>query len=212
MSSQKFIKLRPRLYHLTNTANIPNIIDSGYLYSTEQIASIVNLANANAFLSKRRPENVILRSPSASFVIRDQKPIFEQALSRSLPNGWAPSDFVALLNRRVFFWPTLKDLRSHFGTYTKREEDITILSIDTQEVFSLNAPPLFCEYNSGATRPHPYFNGKPAPRGPNTFRNIDEFGKPLSQIREVTFEKMVKLPSKLLLSTHPEGPWKEYKK
>jgi hypothetical protein len=161
----------------------------------------VGLQDRETFLSTRRAVNTLVGNEYYSFVLRDQAQIKENALRRSLVDC-TYEQFINLLNSRVFFWPTLKDVAAHYGTY--ETEGPRILRFNTAEIFALNNPPMFCKFNSGATRPHQYYNGNPAPRGLNTFVNVENLDCVPSKVREVTFGQFCLLPESLAISESPD--------
>jgi hypothetical protein len=208
MDIQKFILLRPVLYHLTDKNNLESILEERTLKSTKSIAEEFAVDNVKDFLTSKRPKHVQLSKGQKSIIIRDQYPIcfYEKALKRGLESDCTVADFILMLNSRVFFWPTLKDLYSHFGRY--ENEKPIILKVNTEELLSLNKAPKFCRINSGAPRPHCRHNGNAVSRGHNTFLLAENFAYRPSEVREVTFEDACKLPDTLHVSNHPEGKFR----
>jgi hypothetical protein len=92
-----------RLYHLAEADNLDSILEHG-LMSTERLLDMARISGPEqtALLRSHRPDHVRL---SEGVVIRDQRPMPPAALARALDDGLEPSDWYALLNGFVFFWP-----------------------------------------------------------------------------------------------------------
>lgn len=200
MNIEKFLRSRPYIYHLTHHDNVASILESRRLESTVNLAEKINLAGREAFLQGRRAINQVIANEQHSFVIRDQAQI-NSALENCLVNC-TREQFIYLLNTKVFFWPTIKDVSGHFSTYM--EEGPRILRFRTADVLALNAPPMFCHVNSGSSRPHPAYGGRPAPRGMNTFAAAENFDYIPSKVREVTFDRICLLPENVAIADRPD--------
>jgi len=201
MTVDEFTRSRPYLYHLTHRDNIPSILNEQRLESASVLTGRVQHPDRELFLQQRRAENVVIGNNGQSFVIRDQAQIKEAALRRALIDGCTVEKFINLLNSKVFFWPTLADVAKHFGTYSA--ERPRVLRFNTAEVFALNEAPRFCRFNSGATRPHPYYGGNAAPRGLNSFVLAGNFDYIPSKVREVTFSQFCVLPESYWIAGDP---------
>lgn len=209
MHIAKFVLSRPYVYHLSNRHNLEFILETGILYSTEEIANIVKLESKGEFLTTRRRGCINLSRGKRSFHVRDQDPLSEVILSKCLETGWTIPKYVALLNSKVFFWPTVGDLEKHYARYERVKEDLIILRLNTEELFSVNKQqPKFCHLNSGGPRASSWHDGKGSPRGSTTFRVADEYPFGPSTVREVTFERSCKLPS-IMIAKKPLGPFKK---
>lgn len=210
MDIEKFALSRPFVYHLSNRQNLESILETGFLYSTEEISDIVKLESKGEFLTTRRRGCINLSLGKRSFHVRDQDPLSEVILSKCLEPGWTIPKYVALLNSKVFFWPTVGDLEKHFARYERAKEDLIIFRLSTEELFSVNNQrPKFCHLNSGGPRASSWHKGKGSPRGSSTFRIADEYPLGPSTVREVTFEKSCKLPSSIMIAKKPNGPFKK---
>jgi hypothetical protein len=192
---------------LTHRDNVDSIINLKRIESAELLSLRVRMQNIETFLTTKRTVNIRIYNESQTFILRDQAQIKENALKRSLVNC-TYEQFINLVNTKVFFWPTPKDVTSHFGTYLA--EGPRILRFSTSDVFAINEPPMFCKLNSGATRPHPYYGGNPAPRGLNTFVSVDNLECNLSKIREVTFSNFCLLPNTYAIAESPEQEFVQY--
>lgn len=203
MDINKFITRTPFLYHLTSIENINRILSERRLQSTSKLIERSQNPAYQQFLNQRRTNHAEILVDNEPVFLRDQKPISEKNLSKCLTDGWTCSDFYVHLNRRVFFWPTVKRLISHFNTYI--EENPVIIRVLTNEVLRDNPHVKFCRLNSGATRSNSYLGGKPPDRGINTFLSAENFGFNVPQVAEVTFENECVLNGQVELSKHPTG-------
>jgi hypothetical protein len=209
MDKQEFTKKKAYLYHLTDKDNLANILKTKQILSTE---SIINLTSwdeeqKDNFLSKRRKVHEVINTSTTNFKIRDQKPISLTNLVKCLSKGITTGEFFKLLNMRVFFWPTIKRLESHYKRYAG--ENPIIIKVETSEIFKINSNPEFCRLNSGATRSNSHLNGAPPERGIDTFLPAERSNLKVSQVAEVTFPAKCSLPSKLYIGKTPAGPWEE---
>lgn len=206
ISLDRFLELRPFLYHLTSSANAERVLRTRRI---ESAAALLRAANRVDLISVRRREHVQVRVGDETIAIRDQAPLHEGNLA--LERGWTLPHFVALLNSRVFFWPgTLAGPIAygvrHYARYAG--ERPTILRVATGDLFAVNSavPPEFCRYNSGSPR---CSNGSKSPRNSKTFvRGMDADFR-CAQVVEVTFSGGVHLPERVEGATAPTGPWRQ---
>jgi hypothetical protein len=209
MDIEKFITLRPYLYHLTDESNLDNIVTNRILRSTANLVKVVGLENKEKFLRTRRVGHTKISNGKLSFSIRDQDPLYENIIIKNLKDGMNFGDFVYLLNSRVFFWAKMKDLETHYGRYIKQKEYPIILRAKTADVFAANNnKPQFCKYNSGAPRCCSWYREKAAPRGKSTFQVAEHYENGPSTVREVTFTNQCLLPNNLDISFHVLKPFK----
>jgi len=210
MDINHFITLRPFLYHLTDRENFKNLIkNGGVLFSTKELVQRSSLPDEEKkeFIIKRRPKHEVLNADGMFISIRDQRPISISNLEKCIPKDWTVGDYIKLLNKWVFFWPTLHRLTSHYTRYSS--EKPIIIKIDTSSLFTINDNPKFCRLNSGATRSNVAYNGAPPPRGYDTFLNVYDYSFSPSTVAEVTFADSCTLPNKVHFGGKPEGPWKD---
>lgn len=207
MDIKEFANRNPFLYHLTDPSNAKNIINNAMLFSTQYIAenSFSNAKEATAFLHSKRDRHVELKIGQQKFMIRDQQPVSMKVLDRSLTKKMNAGQFLALLNKRVFWWPNLNRLRRHYVRY--QGENPIILRVDTIEMLSLNENVELCHLNSGATRCHPAYGGNAPTRGIESFADPKVYERPISSIAEVTFVESCKLPIRYWTANNPEGKW-----
>lgn len=207
MNINKFIKLRPYLYHLTDRENLDNILSLKRLLSTTTIISKSDILDKDGFLTSKRATHTEIYINATKYKIRDQRPISILALGKCVDGGWSASDFIASLNKRVFFWPTITRLNTHYQRY--RSEDPIIIRMRTEKLFEINKNPRFCRLNSGATRANSHLGGIAPARGPNTFLTAEYYSLTPGSVVEVTFEDFCDLPESLHLGNTPYGPWEK---
>ncbi len=207
MDIEEFMQKREYLYHLTSRENATLILKSREILSTVSLAEIyLDKEKSVNLIRNRRPEHVFVDVDGTSLMIRDQNPISIKSLNKCLLDGWTAEDFIEHLNKRVFFWPTLKRLNIHFEKY--KEENPVIFRVKSSDLFSLpENSPLFCRLNSGATRCHHTYGGAPPPRGKNTFLPAEDYERIPSTVAEVTFEDACQLPAIIWTALKPSGPW-----
>jgi hypothetical protein len=206
MDKQEFVKKTPFLYHLTDSRNLEFIKHQKKLLSTSQIVAMSGIAEADAFLKNRRAQHSILDVNGVNLFIRDQKPL-NKALAKCLTDNWTSAEFIYHLNSRVFMWPNIKRLATHFGRYEK--ENPIIFRFNTPDILALNEHVEFSKINSGATRPSGVFGGKAAPRGKDTFQNFDDYSFKVGSVAEVTFPQHCLLSTQFEISSSPFGDWQQ---
>ena len=213
MDLDEFARTRPCLWHLTDAGNVERIRRTKRL---ECAAALLRAGGYAACIGKRRKSSCIVRVGDDDVHIRDQKPLC--ADNMQLPEGWTFEKFVKFvkfvkfLNHHVFFWPgtaqTPKDSgKRHFKHYVDEcpTGSVAVLSVPTKDLFAANrTSPLFSRYNSGSPRRN---EGKPSPRGPDTFICGGAFPHPPWKVIEVVFRKSAVLPPTTRRATlHPDGP------
>ncbi|MFP5041625.1 DUF7002 family protein [Parasediminibacterium sp. JCM 36343] len=204
MEQNELLNKVPYIYHLTDKRNLDFIYETKKLYSTNRLIDLSNYSERETLKTNRRIEHISLDINGKRICIRDQRPL-NAALDKCLTDGWNRSQFIHLLNSRVFFWPNLKRLNIHFGRY--KNECPVIFKIDTSAAIQLNPLVELCHLNSGATRPLGILGGKAPERGANTFVSIGDYSKGISKLAEVTFPSYFNFPDSFFISFSPAGPW-----
>jgi hypothetical protein len=202
MDLRALCRIRPYIYHLTSSINVPKIRREGTLYSSAEL-----LSNAPERLLRKRGTCLSIEHNGEQVHIRDQAPLY--AGNVRLEGGWAFADLLRALNERVFFWPgssagPISYGVRHFLRY--REESPHILRMLLVDLMIANptSPPQFCRFNSGSPR---CSQGRGSLRGPSTFLGAEEADFPPSSVVEVTFLNRVTLPPCIELAVSPGGPW-----
>ncbi|SET98247.1 DUF7002 family protein [Stigmatella erecta] len=164
--AEAFSERFPRLFHMAEAGSWPGIQRHGLL-STSALLDLFEVRGEQrmALEARHRPESVLLQHPRhGTAVVRDQKPMNDAGLLRSLEGGLSPADWYQLLNARVFFWVSHERLAKLLHARAYRGKRQTVLTVDTARLLARHeARVLLSPINSGATKPFP------ARRGPDTF-------------------------------------------
>ena len=126
MDLEQFIEKTPYLYHLTSQANAANIIARRQLLSANQLITRSGDDAMQNLKREKRPNNVQLVVDGVAISLRDQQPISQVALPKCLTDGWNIGDFLYHLNERVFMWPNLGRLWSHFRRYEASSRSFSV--------------------------------------------------------------------------------------
>lgn len=202
----QFESARPYLFHLTAREHLGALTDARQLVPA---SLMLEAANAARWHREKRRNHVRIRVSGRDIDLRDQKPLHQGNVA--LAAGWTFEDLLAHLNRRVFFWPGRSSGQPiaygvrHFERYAS--ERPAILRVCTTDLFTLNqhVVPEFCKYNSGSPR---CTNGRPSPRGPDTFLPCDEAPFTAGSVVEVTFPAPIRLPDSTQVGDSINGPWR----
>lgn len=156
----------PVLFHLAEEAGLPSIERYGLLPPEDLVHLFaIEEPQARCLLSERRPRRVELRHPVHGLaVLTDNSPISDKMLMNCLDDGLQPSDWMRMLNARVFFWPSAKKLAGLADAQRNQGRRKVVLEIDTLSLAQAYADRMeLAPFNSGsATR-------KPARRGLGTY-------------------------------------------
>jgi hypothetical protein len=172
MSPEEFAKKHPTLYHLTNPAAVDGIMKQGLLPTTALLSLYkVSKKERAAIQGKIRPASVTISHPElGSAQITDNIPMSEKALMGCLDDGLTTSDWMDLLNSRVFFWPNEASALTHLAASTRRGNERSVMILDTLSLAqALHNKIEITAINSGSTI------RKPARRGNSTFSPIDQY-------------------------------------
>lgn len=172
MNDEELVYHYPRLYHMAAKGSWPSIRQHGLLTTSQ----LVDLYEAHAdvrerVLGQRRPKVVTLHHPvHGDAVIRDQAPLRDQFLAASLTDLTA-SQWLDILNERVFFWLHPDKLAGLLGARRYKNEEHDVLTVDTASLLAAHRDQVrLSALNSGATL---YPNA--APRGSETFQTVENY-------------------------------------
>jgi hypothetical protein len=172
MKAEELVALYPRLYHMAEADAWEGIQRHGLL-STTALLDLFEVEGAarREVESYHRPASVTLRHPVHGMaVVRDQKPMDDNGLTRALIDGTTPQEWYELLNRHVFFWLRKERLERLLTARAYRDRTHAVLTLRTEGLVSRHAERIrLSPINSGATKP------MPAPRGRATFSAIEEY-------------------------------------
>lgn len=171
ISPEEFCTLFPRLYHMAHEDAWKGIRSHGLL-STSALLDLfeVNDERRRVIESRHRPESIVIEHPVyGRAVIRDQKPMSENALRKCL-QGMSPTQWFETLNGKVFFWLNEERLGRLLAARAYREDTHCILTINTRPLIDRHlARVSLSPINSGST----IFN--PQPRGSATFLPLRKY-------------------------------------
>jgi hypothetical protein len=178
----------PHLFHMAEAGSWPMIQRYGLLSTTALLDLFEVDGSARTGLeTKRRVDSVEIRHPvHGTATIRDNKPINETVLRRTLV-GMSEPAWYRTLNGRVFFWLTTErlDRLRDAPPYRNRAHDI--LTIDTAGLLSRHGARVeLAGINSGAVHP-----GARNSRGADTFRRIADYPWASRRSRERVVELTV---------------------
>lgn len=172
MRPEQLVETYPRLWHMAHDGAWPAIRDHG-LMSAQALVEAYGLdaADRDRLLGTRRPANQALTAPGLpGAVVRDQKPMTDNALIKCLQGGMTPGDWYRLLNGRTFFWLAAERVRGLTKAVAYRKEPQTVITLRTASLVAAHESNIWLSpINSGATL------YTPQPRGPDTFRRIVDF-------------------------------------
>jgi hypothetical protein len=167
----------------------PGIRDNGLL-STSALLDLYGYrgdARREIESEYRCRKHTLQREGLPPAVVRDQLPMPPGALRPCLDDNMTPEEWYELVNGRIFFWPTLDDLRVLLAAKEYKNCPHVVISISTAQLLSRHADDIsLSPINSGST----YYNSQraagPARRGRTTFQSIERFTG--SRVKEVVVQ------------------------
>ncbi len=147
------------VYHLAEEQNWPTIRSEGLLCARDLLRQADLTAAQRRTALRHRGGNVVL---PGGRMLRDQKPMPAERLRGCLDDGYAPGDWYALLNGKVFFWCDVDRLNRHRAACAPRAQVVMVM--DAQALLSV-----YLERASVAPINTGYALRVPARRGPWTF-------------------------------------------
>ncbi|HZB09628.1 MAG TPA: hypothetical protein VE525_11015 [Rubrobacter sp.] len=189
MTVEEFIARYPRLWHMAEAGAWSSIRTRGLL-STTALLDLFEIRGPERFAleSCRRPSSVPITHPDhGTAVIRDNKPLLETVLKRTLV-GMTPREWYETLNGRVFFWLSEKRMEKLRNAPHNRDRKHDILVMDTRTLVTHHREGItLSPINSGAVHP-----GARHPRGIGTFAPFEEYPW-TERIRKRSREPVVEL-------------------
>lgn len=166
MSPEELATKHPKLYHVTEAGAWESISRLG-LHSTKSLLKLFEISDDQntRILSKRRPLPIPLEHPLyGHVVINDNFPISESNLAKCLEDNLSPSDWLRILNSKIFFFVNEDKCNDLLSAKQNTNRPKTLITLDTLSLSKAYAD--FVELspiNSGATI------HQPAKRGLSTF-------------------------------------------
>lgn len=205
MNAARFVARFPQLYHMAEGGSWESILRHGLL-STSRLLDLFEVSGPEreAIEFQRRLAKVDIHHLAHDTVtIRDQKPLYEPGLRRSLV-GMEVVEWYHMLSRMVFFWPRWADLLRMANSPEYRSDVRLVLTVDTHRLMQAAGERLrLSSINSG------YARRNPALRGPATFTALDDY--PGSDVKEIAVlngvagaADLIETASELL----PDGTWR----
>lgn len=171
MEPDALVAAHPRVFHMAEVEALASIECHGLL-SVSAILDHCGIAGDDrvAIEADRRPESVILTGADGSrFVIRDQKPLSLVKLQACL-DGMPVHDWLRLLNRHVFFWPSRERCRQLLAARAYRGRHHLVIEVPTERLLERHGEAVrLTPINTGAV----LYN--PARRGAATFATIEDY-------------------------------------
>lgn len=154
MTPEELAKKHPKLYHVTESGASQNIQRHGLLSTSRllDLFEIPYLQRVN-IETQRRPVPIVLDHPNHGRVtINDNTPLIETALRRCLDDSLIPSDWLRILNARVFFWASEESLSRLLNARLNRNKVKEVLVVNTLSLARAHAKSIeLSAINSGVT-------------------------------------------------------------
>ena len=169
MTSERFCKHYPFLYHMAEIDSWESIQKHGLLSTTALLDLFEITEGRENIESHRRPRSVEITHPKyGRAVIRDSKPISDSKLALCLEDMTIP-EFYETLNRHVFFWTETERLNRLLCGMAYRNSQHIVLTVDALSLLTkCSSNTVLSRINSGAIL-------APSPRGRNTFIDFSEW-------------------------------------
>jgi hypothetical protein len=143
------------------------------LLSTTALLDLFEVCGDERFRieSCHRPESIpIIHAVHGHAVIRDQKPMSDRSVRKSLAGDLEPADWYRELNSRVFFWLTEERLNTLLNARAYRDQRHDVLVVDTRRLVERHEHRIVLSpLNSGCTIPFPH------KRDLKTFQRMTEY-------------------------------------
>jgi hypothetical protein len=133
VSPEEIAVRHPVLFHLAEEAGWSTIQKHGLLPSEALVKLFgVDAPRSKHLLTQRRAEAVELRHPvHGRAILNDNRPISDMMLLNCLDDGLKPSDWMQMLNARVFFWPSRRRLETLKGALLNAGRRKVVIEVDT---------------------------------------------------------------------------------
>jgi uncharacterized protein DUF7002 len=155
VTPEDLAQIYPLLYHMADARSWKSIRKHGLL-STSSLLDLfgINGEERDSIEERRRPECVEIASREYGYaVVRDQRPLIESKLAKSLRHCTLPQ-WYRLLNRHVFFWLTKQRLQTLLCARAYRDKPHAVLTIETLPfVKRYEGQIVLSPMNSGNTQP-----------------------------------------------------------
>ena len=151
MEEEELSRKYPRLYHMAEVGNWPNIQKYGLL-STTALLDLFEVTNPlrKKIESEWRSDSVTINHPVyGKAIIRDQKPMPPQEIEKCLIDMTA-QQWYEFLNKKTFFWSQEDYLNRLLNAFAYKNRPHFVLIVDTQLlVYKHREIITLCRINSG---------------------------------------------------------------
>lgn len=186
MRVEDFTHSCPRLFHMAEDGSWPSIEARGLLSTSALLDLYGYEGSARAAVEEEwRSRSMTLRADGLpDVVVRDQKVMPPTDLSRCLTDGLQPRDWYRLVNGKVFFWTSERDLAQFLSAREYRGHPHAVIELSTAPLVTrMEGAIRLTPFNTGSTLSR---DGNPRQRGPGTFQRISEYGLPW--VKEVAID------------------------
>jgi hypothetical protein len=133
MTPEDLAERHPRLYHVTTPGAVRGMASRGLLPTSAllDLFEIVGERRAAIVDRPRKTEVVIEHPVLGKAIINDNSPLTIKALELCLDDGLCASDWLEMLNERVFFWADRDGVTRLLGARRNRDRTREVLVFDT---------------------------------------------------------------------------------
>ena len=158
MSPEDLAARYPCLYHVTGPSAFDGIKRHGLL-PTNELLTLFEASESERYdiATRRRPKSVTLSHPEhGRATISDNAPLSERRLAKCLDDNLTVSDWLKILNSKVFFWADKGRLNTHLNARLNRNRERLVLVFDTLRLAQLDGPRMeLSPFNTGSTAHNP---------------------------------------------------------
>ncbi|MEI6001979.1 hypothetical protein H3V53_34075 [Paraburkholderia bengalensis] len=168
---EELAAIHPRLYHITRPSALASISKHGLLPTSDLLALFELPAELKLELeTRRRPKNAIIEHPvHGEATLTDNGPLSESVLSGILDDGLTASQWMRMLNDRVFFWPDEGSMNKHLAAHLRDGKARVVMVFDTLSLVTACYDRVqLCPIIAGSTI------RMPVRRGLSTFSAVNE--------------------------------------
>ncbi|MGV0035554.1 MAG: DUF7002 family protein [Candidatus Azotimanducaceae bacterium WSBS_2022_MAG_OTU7] len=172
MDKEKLVEVYPQLFHMAEVGSWGSIQADGLLSTSALLDLYGYTGNKRAAIEcTHRPQSTTISTkgrPPA--VIRDQKPMSDATVRKSLVDGTTPAEWYKILNSKTFFWASRQRLVKLLSARAYRDSQHDVLTLDTAGLVNAYQEKIVLSpMNSGATVPFCH------PRTSDLFKTIQDY-------------------------------------
>ena len=166
MSPEDLAGLHPLLFHITDPGAVAGIRRHGLLPASGLLTHFGLEGERRRSVERHRRATAVTleHKVHGMATLTENAPLSTGKLAACLDDGLTPEDWMMMLNRRVFFWPSEKAMQALLGARLNRRRDRAVLVIDALQLAQRHADRMeLPAINYSATL------RRPARRGMGTF-------------------------------------------